>query len=213
MKKVFPFILLICMVQLVSCSSKEEKAEKLIKNELSKTLYDFESYQPIETTVKEAKMSIYNDSACWRKGMALAYTMQLMVKYCDEYKKAKEHMDIWGRPTSYSSTYSDNQYYKYEKEYEENLEKGVATGKLCKELAGELKDYVAKLDTTEVIGWEVSHRFRCKTKGGYSSIGDYRYIISKDFKSILLREDKDDDSDKNTREVLETILSDNYWNE
>ena len=200
------------MVQLVSCSSKEEKAEKLIKGELAKTLYDFESYQPIETTIKEAKMNIYNDSACWKKGAVLAYNMQLMMNYCDQYKEAKEHMDIWGRPTSYSSTYSDNQYYKYKKEFEEALENAVTTRELCKSLANTLKDSASELDTTKVIGWEVIHRFRCKTKGGYSTIGNYRYIISKDFKSVLLHEDTDDDDNIKIREALGSVLS-NYWDD
>ena len=34
--------------------SKEEKAAQLINTEMSKTLYDFDSYEPIETKVTEA---------------------------------------------------------------------------------------------------------------------------------------------------------------
>lgn len=39
---------------LSGCKSKEEKALEIIKNEMFKTLYDFESYQPIETKVDSA---------------------------------------------------------------------------------------------------------------------------------------------------------------
>jgi len=206
------FVLLASAVIFAGCQSKEEKAAELIKEELSKTLLDFESYQPIETKVKEAKLSLYNDTAFWRKGMALAYTMKQSSEYLDKAKEAKERMKIWGPPTAYSSSYSDEKYYEYKKEYEDANSKALASAFICKALAKTMKDSIAKCDTTKVIGWEVSHRFRCKTRGGNSTIADYRYIIDKDFKTVLLREDTEDKDDKWTREALETVLS-GYWDD
>ena len=194
-------------ILMVSCQSKEEKAAEFIKNELSKTLYDFESYQPIETTVTEAKMTMYNDSACWKKAAALAYGMKKATEYLEETKEAKEHMDIWGRPSYYSSSYSDNQYYKYKEEYEDNLEKAKNAYEICKSIAAELKDQIAKLDTAKVIGWEAKHRFRCKTKGGNSTIGDYRYVLDKDFKNVILQEDVDDEDETAIRDVLKSVAN------
>lgn len=209
MKTVKPLVLLICITLLaISCRSKEERATELIKNELSKTLYDFDSYQPIETTVKEAKQNIYNDSICWTLGAALAYEMQQVSKYVDQYEKAKELMNIWGRPTYYSSAYSDSQYYKHKKEYDDALTKASEKINVCKVLVKTLKDSAEQLDTTKIIGWEVLHRFRCKTKGGNSTIGDYRYIISEDFKSVIICEDIDDD--KLIRNLLTEIQLDDW---
>lgn len=48
---------------LLGCKSKEEKAEELIKKSLFQSLYDFDSYSPIETIVKEAYEIPKNDSA------------------------------------------------------------------------------------------------------------------------------------------------------
>ena len=110
------YVLFTSIFLFAACKSKEEKAAELIRNELSKTLYDFDSYQPIETSVIEAKMNAFNDSSCWKKGAVLAYGMQKLLKYMDMYKDAKEHMEIWGKPTYYSSSYSDNRYYKYRDE-------------------------------------------------------------------------------------------------
>lgn len=209
MKKIIPFILLICMVLLVGCKSKNEKAEELIKKELSKTLVDFDSYQPIETTVNEAKMTIYNDTACWKMGARLAFVIQLIKEYSYDCKSAKESMAIWENGASYSS-YSNIQYKEYEEKYEGARTSLIATGKICKKLVDALRDSVAKLDTTKIIGWEVSHYFRYKTENGSPIISNYRYIISKDFKSILFHENKDGTSDKLIREVLETIKLD-FW--
>jgi len=210
MRKTFQFVVLLFItIILVSCQSKEEKAAEFIKNELSKTLYDFESYQPIETTVTEAKMTMYNDSACWTKAAALAYGMKKATEYLEEMKDAKERMEIW-RPSYYSSSYSDSQYYKYKEEYEDNLEKAKNAYDICKGLAAELKKQIANLDTAKVIGWEAKHRFRCKTRGGNSTIGDYRYVLDKDFKKVLLQEDTDDEDESAIRDVLKAVLNGDF---
>lgn len=47
-------ILSLSVLAFASCMSKEEKAAQLINTEMSKTLYDFDSYEPIETKVTEA---------------------------------------------------------------------------------------------------------------------------------------------------------------
>lgn len=197
-----------CLVAfLTACQSKEEKAAECIKEKLSKTLYDFDSYQPIETTVTVAKMTMYNDSVCRNKAAMLVYGMKKATEYVEKTKDAKEHMDIWGKPSYYSSSYSDNQYYKYKKDFEENLEKAKQAYDLCKDVVAELKMQIENLDTAKVIGWEAKHRFRCKTKGGHSTIGDYRYVLDKDFKTVLLREDVDDDDDSAIREMLKSVVN------
>ena len=53
---------------LTGCKSKEEKALEAIKDEMFKTLYDFESYQPVETKIDSAFLSIYTDSTILKHG-------------------------------------------------------------------------------------------------------------------------------------------------
>ncbi len=199
---------IISIVMLISCQSKEEKAAEFIKNELSKTLYDFESYQPIETTVTEAKMTMFNDSVCWRKAAALVYGVKEASEYFDKADRAEAYMNIWGSPSYYSSTYSDSQYYKYKEEYKENLEKAINAFEVCDSIAAQLKGQIAKLDTAKVIGWEAIHRFRCKTSGGNSTIKDYRYVLDKDFKTIILQEDMDEEPD--IRDALKSVVNGDF---
>lgn len=193
---------------MISCQSKEEKAEKLIRNELSKTLYDFESYQPVETTVTEAKMTMFNVSECWENALAVAYGIEKGSEYLEEAETAQEYMALWGKPSYYSSTYSDNQYYKYKREYEEKLEKVKSTYKAYQSIVAELKLQIAKLDTAKVIGWEARHRFRCRTKGGDPTIVDYRYVLDKDFKTIILQEDTDEETA--VRDVLNSVVNGDF---
>ena len=198
------------MLFLIGCSSKENKANKLINERMSKTLYDYASYDPIETTVTEAKATMFNDPSCWKSGTILAASMEKALKYAKERDEAKEHMEIWGPPSYYSSSYSDNKYYKYKSEYEDAANSFMSTLEVCKIIAESLHEKITNLDENSVIGWEVSHKFRCKTKGGYSTIGNYRFVIDKDFKSILIDEDIDDEDNQFIRSAMETVLTD-YW--
>ena len=60
MRKILSFLFVFLL--LCSCQSREEKVAELIKQEMFKTLYDFESYEPIETKIDSAFTSIYTDS-------------------------------------------------------------------------------------------------------------------------------------------------------
>ncbi|MBR1512720.1 MAG: hypothetical protein IJ622_00335 [Bacteroidales bacterium] len=211
MYKVSIVFLAICyMVSLSGCSSKEDRANKLIKERMSKTLYDFNSYDPIETIVSEAKATMYNDTACWNDGSLLAASMKLGLKYAEDMKDAKDYMDIWGPPSYYSSSYSDNKYYKYKNEYEDAVNSFKSTHEVCKIIVESLRNKITDLDENNIIGWEIMHKFRCKTKGGYSTIGNYRFVMDKGFNSILIVEDIDDEDDQFIRSAMETVLTD-YW--
>lgn len=203
--KRFLYLLFITIV-LVGCQTKEEKAAELIRNELSKTLYDYESYSPIETIVTEAKLTEYNDTICWKQANILLYAFKQATESLDEVKNAKEHMEIWGAPTYYSSTYSDNQYYKYKKEWTSKMEIAKSNWELVKRLSANLKDSIQALDKNKIVGWEVKHRFRCKTKGGSATIGDYRYVIDKNMKKVLIYEDVDEDDYKQIRELVQAAM-------
>lgn len=205
MKKISILILLLPLI-LVGCKSNEEKAAELIKNELSKTLYDFDSYSPIETIVTEAKQSAYTDTTYWHKANALLYTFNLTSEYIKKAEDAKEHMEIWGSPTRYSSSYSDEKYYKYKDEFKENMDKASVSYELVKVMAQTLKDTLQTIDDGKIIGWEVKHRFRCKTKGGHSTIGHYRYVMDKKFKEILICEDTDDEDFEKIRGLINSVI-------
>lgn len=177
---------------------------------MSKTLYDYESYDPIETIVSEAKATMFNDTSCWESGTILATSMKLALKYGEDMNDAKEYMEIWGPPSYYSSSFSDNKYYKYKSEYEDAVNSFKSTHELCKIIAESLREKITNLDENSVVGWEVTHKFRCKTKGGHSTIGNYRFVIDRGFKSILIDEDIDNEDNQFIRSAMESVLTD-YW--
>ncbi|MDE7155315.1 MAG: hypothetical protein K2N79_03410 [Muribaculaceae bacterium] len=200
------FILIVPLIFTYSCKSKEDKAAELVKNELSKTLYDFESYEPIETKVSEAYQTAYNDTTCYRMALAITYVMDKTSKALDEANDAREHADIWGPPTYYSSSYSDNQYRKYINKAKEKSDEALRGYELFKTMSSSLEDSTKVLDNNKVIGWEIKHRFRCKTKGGQSTIADYRFVVDPDIKTVYFSEDIDDTDYKHAREIIDAAL-------
>lgn len=191
---------------ITSCKSKEDKAADLVKNELSKTLYDFESYEPIETKVSEAYQTAYNDTTCFRMAMGIVYVMDKTSEAFDEAKDAREHAEIWGPPTYYSSSYSDSQYRKYRDKAQEKTDEALRGYDLFKTMSTALEDSIKTLDNKKLIGWEIKHRFRCKTKGGQNTIADYRYVVDPDFKVVYFCEDSDDGDYKHANEIIEAAL-------
>lgn len=193
MKKYVILLTIFAAFSVTGCKSNEEKANELIRAELSKTLYDYESYQPIETTIKEAKNTAFNNEECWGYAMAANSFLNDAWEYIEKSKNAQEYMEIYGPPTYYSSSSSDRKYYQYKKEAKEHLETAQLNIDKSKAAVDSIKCIKAKLDTMQIIGWEVVHKFRCKTKGGYATIGNYRYVIDEKFEKILFHVDLDDE--------------------
>lgn len=186
----------------VSCKSKEEKAAELIKGELYKTLYDFASYEPIETKVDSAFTSIYRDSVILAYGYLSRELLDKANEYIDKTKDAQSTMEIWG--DSYSS-YSISKYNSARQEFNSNLE-------LAKEYMARIKmaeDSIklkAKGFRKTFCGWQAKHKFRCKTKGGNFDLPNYVFFIDPKFKKIYYSEDIADEKLIKVRSLLDEIL-------
>lgn len=200
------FISIMLAILMASCTSNEQKAERLIKADLEETLLDFDSYEPIKTTVIEAKVTMYNDTACRNKAAMLHAAMITAADFASQGEEAKEHMDIW-TPSHYATAYHRSQYVKYREEYISSMEKAQMAYSLAMRVGMELQQQIIELDTSKVIGWDVSHRFRCKNRGGNPTIGDFRYLINTDFSEIIFSVDADSKDEKDIIETLDYAAS------
>ena len=201
MKKAL-FVALIASI-FVGCQSKEEKAEKLIKERLFKTLYDFSSYEPIETKIDSAFVSVYRDTTI----LAFAYLGIDYLEKANEYEKkfddAIKMMEIW--QDSYSSygrsrynDAKDDAYSNLEK-YKDSYESYLISSELIKKHADSIP--------SEFCGWEVKHRFRCKTKGGQYDIADMVYVFDFEMKEIIHSEDSGDKELNKLKSFIDEALS------
>ena len=187
MKKI---LLVISVFALFSCKSKEEKAAELIKDEMFKVLFDFESYQPIETKIDSAFCSVYTDSAILRHG----YLMNELLKEADikleEVKDAQHSMGIWG-----IDPYSSLDVLRYN-EAKEKADKCMKELDFCINLINAESDTIQQLAQNikpTFWGWKATHKFRCKNKGGDPSIGNWVYYFDEKMKRVVYNEDTEDE--------------------
>lgn len=153
--KLFYFLPLLAIV-MVACSSKEQKAEALIKDVIVTNIYKPDTYKPVKTVVVEA-YSPYDDPDVWQKvkelkDMALEIeSLEIQVKY------AMGKLDEINAKLKKKKTKRDNL-------YEE------VTSKLQAEPA--------------FIGYKAIHNFRADDNAGNTLIGNVVAIIDKDMKHL-----------------------------
>lgn len=201
MKKVILWIAIVIPI-LTCCKSKEEKAAEIIKKEMFKTLYDFESYQPIETVVDSAFYSPYTDSTILSHGYIIKELISEARKNLEELKEAQSSMEIWS--DSYSS-YGLTKYYEAKEKMSSALEKVDLYIKIINTEGDSIRMLSKDIKPT-FYGWKITHKFRCKTKGGNSTIGNYIYIFDKNIEHIIHEEDTEDEDLIKAKSLIKEFL-------
>lgn len=204
MKKLFKITVTLAMCLLCgSCKSKEDKALALIDKQMFSSLYDYESYQPVDTQIDSAFNVAEYDNEIIALGMLTSEAMDKSQKELDEVKSAQRTMNIWS--DSYSS-YGRSNYYEAKDEMKEHLQKANEYFKQAAIEMGMIREKAKEFDGA-FCGWKVTHKFRCKTKGGNSTLGTYVYIFDKDVKEILYHEDTDDDDIASAKGIIKEVLN------
>lgn len=201
MKKIL-FILLPAFL-LVSCKSREEKVAELIKQEMFKTLYDFESYEPVETKIDSAFTSIYTDSVIKSYAYIARSFLDDVQEGLDKVKDAQRTAEIWR--DSYSS-YGRIKYEEACNEMRNHLDEVKSKMSIVNSYTDSIRNASVGFKP-EFCGWRVKHRFRCKTKGGNFDLGDYVYIVDKKVTKIIYKEDPDDEYTKKVNGLIEEAIN------
>lgn len=196
---------IILCLSFTQCKSKEDKANELIKDYMFKSLYDFESYQPIETKIDSAFHTIYNDSTVKYYAYSIVLSQKEGDKLADEFKSIESSIDIWCDGYTYYSSYSFKKCQECREQALENLRKRLFWWSTIESFRDSLLS-VADTLQNRFIGWQVTHDFRCKTKGGNPEIGHYVFVMDKDLKKIISKKDMDDDDEKDIQDVIKESI-------
>lgn len=191
--------ILLCFV-FVQCKSNEDKALALIKDNMFKTLYDFDSYQPIETKVDSAFHTPYNDSICLRNAVVCKVVYDKIEEYLEEANNALNAAEVW-----HDMNWMRDRYFESLNESETAL----TNAKTLLETSKEYEDTIrmrSNVIMKEFMGWQVTHKFRCKTKGGFSVLSTRVYYMDSKFTEILREVDPDDEEFQKYREIIENVL-------
>lgn len=174
----------------LSCTSREEKVAETIKNEMFKTLYDFESYQPIETKIDTLKCDRYGDTLIYDKFLLACVMLDKLKEVQKEFDSQKEIAELY-TPTYYSSTYNDKKFEDARTKMGEAIDQMESYLKAINSMQSEIRALAKQCDGKQ-YGWLVTHKYRCKTKGGNPTISTEYYFMDNDCERIIRSFDKDD---------------------
>lgn len=186
----------------IQCKSKEDKALGLIEERLFKTLYDFDSYQPIETKIDSAFHTPLNDSINLRYAIFCSVILDEFDKYIEKANDASKTAEIW--TDSYTS-YGRGKFL-------DALDDMTTSIEIAEKLLQQSKLYrdSIRLRSEEIIpefiGWRVEHKFRCKTKGGYSDILSSVYIMDEKITRIIDEINLEDKDYKRWQDIIKDAL-------
>jgi hypothetical protein len=215
MKRIFIYFALTCVILLTACSSDENKANKLIKHYMFESLYDFKSYEPTKTIVDTLKPELYfNEEAIEyaKTGLSNATKIPELTK---EVKSAQEKMEFASSMSRYfsSSSYEDYHYKTAKREYEDAqkaLNNATREALVCMYNILVMSEELQDNQTNEILGWAVTHKYRCNNRGGNLALGEEIFLIDKDFKEILHVYDTQDFEYAACVEFINSVLEQGY---
>ena len=179
------FLCLISALVLCGCGKNiEEQAQEAVKNELHKTLYYFDSYEPLETKVDSAFNTPENNPDVNEFMRSVWEQMDQVKEFAAELENAERTIASLSdaRKLGGSFAYDYNEAVKDKVYVETKIKDNL---KVVYENALKFSKFISQADSS-FIGWRVMHTYRAKTRGGDPSIGREVYIFSKDFKKVLL---------------------------
>ena len=166
-------------------------------------LYNYDSYFPIESEIKDAFHTALNDSVCRKHAINI---VRIRNNYQDgmevlTYQLEKAGLIAEGERISGYSKEDLNRYPEI-RETEQMIEN------LDRLLSNEIFQLSSQFfDETEVVGYSVNHKFRYKDSAGEPAIGDYYFLLDKKLKNILFAIDLNDETNKSMIDVLDQFCS------
>lgn len=172
MKATF-YIIIFILIGFSSCNSRDDKIKNIVTDDLQKVIIDIDSYSPIEMKIDSAFASAYTDSISIRYAKEIEAGMPKLEEISKDIDMEMDFLRI---------SYSNGRYCKIK-----------SLGKDMKSIIDKNAELSMKIYKRSkhigngFLGWKVYHSFRCRTSGGYMTIGEVMYIIDKDVQNILFK--------------------------
>lgn len=195
-------LILMVVPLLVACGGREKRAEKIAEETVVKTLYYPDTYEPVETVVDSAFVSIYTN----QEALAAAYEIidlkqereHLQMDYSSALSSVSLWKDSWG-------SYSREQYSQAKEELadaERKLKDCEADLKKQKTI---IRTCYETINEGEFCGWGIAHRFRAENGNGNKLIGDVLILTDKDMENVVNVFTSDEFDDHNINKLQDVI--------
>lgn len=183
------------LIALSACSpSNEEKAQEMAAHYLKGVIYNFDSYEPLQTRVDSSFVSLSTDKEAIELTKDMLKLFQLAQYYAAQVERAESSMEIWS-PTGYSSAFSKGEYRRAKEKLNENQRLLDKTKERIKNQFSKIKSRQSNLDLGKVDGWKVYHKFKCLNETGATVLFDeYVFFCDDNFIETLAYSKKDYDA-------------------
>lgn len=182
------------LIALSACStSKEEKAQEMAAHYLKGVIYNFDSYEPLQTKVDSSYVSLSTDKEAIELTKDMLKLFQLAQDYAKKVERAESSMEIWS-PNGSSSAFIKGEYRRAKEKRNENQRLLDKTKERIQNQFSKIKSRQSNLDMGKVAGWKVYHKFKSlNVTGSTDSFGEYVFICDDKFieTSAYSKEDYD----------------------
>lgn len=211
MKHVFSFIkfstFTIYMTMVVACSSKDQKIADIIKIAVTQTLYNPDSYQPIETRIDSLIHNRYGDTLAFDNVMKAFEAKEnfdnASVGFYEKRDIIRSLLDS-SNPSSHLSEIQEEKA-KLDK-YLMVMDSNVT---LIKSLSKELQENENNYDN-KLSGWRVTHTFSYKAKDGDSKNCTYVFFMDETFSRVIRYLDEDNITYDSYVEAVDKLLKNEF---
>lgn len=176
------------IIMFVSCGpTHEQKADKLIKDSLKKTLYKPETYKPVETKVDSA-FAPYDNPKLFEEIVAFCKMNMEYMELDEKVSDAKSSMLIWNSP--YMSEFEKNEYQEAKSDYDEA---NLKIEKLKNKMIDQYKKIISMLQSErKFIGYKATHNYRADNNAGNTLIGNSMFFFDKNLEEITFNLEVDE---------------------
>ncbi len=199
--------LALCSIILLSGCSKEKKVAKLINDYYFKTLDDFDSYKPVETTIDSAfNVPMLNSEIV--KGCQGAYhhIASALINY-NIYKLYNEKFYLYN---SYSSDYAYFQMVKANDSCKMYMDSIKCNYKNFMIAYKNIHNIIKSIDKKKFDCWKVKHSYRTNIQGSGIELESETFYIDKKCQEILFVETEMTD-EQFLSAIIEKGGFDNYY--
>lgn len=200
-------LVLILMVAplLVACGGREKRAEKIAEETVVKTLYYPDTYEPVETVVDSAFVSIYTNQEALAAAYEIIDLKQELENLQWDYEQALSDVSLYGDFSYDRSTYRKEKYRQAKGELADAEKKLKNCEADLKKQENIIRTCYETINEGEFCGWGITHRFRAENGNGNKLIGDVLILTDKDMENVVNVFTSDEFDDHNINKLQDVI--------
>ena len=184
---------------------REKRAEKIAKETVVKSLYYPDTYEPVETVVDSAYVSIYTNTDALDAAYKIIDLKQELENLQWDYEQALSDVSLYGDFSYDRSTYRKEKYRQAKGELADAEKKLKNCEADLKKQENIIRTCYETINEGEFCGWGITHRFRAENGNGNKLIGDVLILTDKDMENVVNVFTSDEFDDHNINKLQDVI--------